>query len=129
MRGLVLQRGLTGVVDTLQREVTVNVSSQSRILQVFNYPNPFNDRTEFTFMLAGVRSPDRAVIRIYTVTGRKIREIALPLGEVQIGFNRVAWDGRDNDGDQIANGVYFYQVQATTGDATEVVIGKMARVR
>ena len=39
------------------------------------------------------------------------------------------WDGRDNDGDDVANGYYFYQVQVSAGEKTEAAIGKMVRVR
>ena len=50
-----------------------------------------------------------------TVTGRVVREIFLEeLGPIRIGNNltEFAWDGRDTFGDQLANGVYLYQVDA-----------------
>jgi len=48
-------------------------------------------------------------LSIFTVTGKTIfqKEIVL-----DAGFNSIYWDGRDGDGDRIANGVYFYKVKA-----------------
>lgn len=118
-----------GFVDSLQRELTLNVADEYRILQLFNFPNPFARETYVSFVLTGARPPDEATLRIFTVAGRKIRQIQLPAGSLQIGVNRIFWDGRDNDGDDVANGYYFYQVQVTAGEKTEAAIGKMVRVQ
>ncbi|MDX9870545.1 MAG: FlgD immunoglobulin-like domain containing protein, partial [Candidatus Cloacimonadales bacterium] len=61
-------------------------------------------------------------IRIYTITGRKIRN--LKAGLCTKGYNQVYWDGKDNDGDRIANNTYFYKViakQISSGKTIEVV--------
>ncbi len=118
-----------GYVDSLQRDIALTVTDEYRILQIFNYPNPFAGETYFTFVLTGARPPDEGSIRIFTVAGRKIRQMAIPPSSLQIGVNRVFWDGRDNDGDDVANGYYFYQVEVTAGEKTETAIGKMVRVR
>ena len=57
--------------------------------------------------------PDRIKIQIMTVTGRVVREITQDeIGPLRIGNNitQYAWDGRDEYGDQLANGVYLYKV-------------------
>jgi hypothetical protein len=118
-----------GYVDSLQRDLLLNVVDEYRILQLFNYPNPFAGETYFSFVLTGARPPERGTIRIYTVAGRKIRQIEIAAAALTIGVNKVFWDGRDNDGDDVANGYYFYQVQVNAGDKTEAAIGKMVRVR
>jgi flagellar hook assembly protein FlgD len=54
-------------------------------------------------------------IQILTVTGKIVREItAQELGPVQIGQNITSykWDGRDQFGQELANGVYLYRVIA-----------------
>ena len=56
-------------------------------------------------------------IRIYTISGRSVREFDLvrdpfhlEAGGLRIGWNRVRWDGTDKDGDHLGNGVYLYKV-------------------
>lgn len=82
---------------------------------MMNYPNPFSTSTRFVFTLTGSKVPDEIKIQIMTVTGRIVREITEDeLGPMRIGRNisQYAWDGRDEFGDQLANGVYLYRVQA-----------------
>ncbi|MDP2302741.1 MAG: C25 family cysteine peptidase [Ignavibacteria bacterium] len=100
------------------------VYNELKIKQVYNYPNPFTEGTNFTFELTQV--PDEVVIRIYTVSGRLIREIKT---NSSINFNYLYWDGRDQDGDVIANGVYLYKVIARLGDKTEHITEKLAKIR
>ena len=118
-----------GDADTLEHTVAVNVMSEARILQCYNYPNPFPRDTYFTFVITGERAPEELRIRIFTVAGRKIQEILVPQSGLQIGFNRIYWDGRDTDGDEVANGYYLYQVSMTSQGKTESRIEKLAKVR
>ena len=85
-----------------------------RVEDVLNYPNPFASSTHFTFKLnqdAGVE------IKVFTVDGRLIKRIEGIRGKP--GFNIVppdpseGWDGKDDMGDPLANGVYLYKVIAT----------------
>jgi hypothetical protein len=100
------------------------VLNELKISQVYNYPNPFINGTNFTFELTQV--PDEVVIRIYTIAGRLIREIKT---NSTINFNYLYWDGRDQDGDVIANGVYLYKVIVRLGDKTVHVTEKLAKIR
>jgi hypothetical protein len=118
-----------GAIDSLEQTISVNVLGESRIMQLLNYPNPFARETEFTFMLTGSRPPEELTVRVYTIAGRKIREIKIPQSQLQIGFNRVTWDGHDNDGEEIANGYYLYQVSMKLNGKTVSEIGKLAKVR
>jgi hypothetical protein len=115
--------------DSVSRTISVNVTDEVSLHNVFNYPNPFARLTDFTFEATG--EPEQLVIRVYTVAGRKIREIAGAASQFGIGPGRykIPWDGRDQDGDDIGNGMYFYQVQATAQGKTVSSIGKMVRVR
>ena len=118
-----------GEVDSVEQTVTVRVSRDARIVQAGNFPNPFPHDTFFTFTLSGERVPDELAIRAFTVAGRKIREIAVPASSLNVGFNRIYWDGRDSEGDEIANGYYFYQITMKGGGKTESAIQKLTKVR
>ena len=85
------------------------------ITQLLNYPNPFSTSTRFVFTLTGDLVPDEVFIQIMTISGRVVREISeSEIGPIQIGRNitEFAWDGRDQFGDLLANGVYLYRVKA-----------------
>lgn len=95
--------------------VSFEVVHESSITNMMNYPNPFSTSTQFVFTLTGSEVPDDIIIQIMTVTGRVVREITEDeLGELRIGRNITdyAWDGTDEFGDPLANGVYLYRVKA-----------------
>ncbi|MCZ6776022.1 MAG: hypothetical protein O7D34_06165, partial [Ignavibacteria bacterium] len=124
----VVQLNSFGEADSLDHSVMVIVQDEMRILQVFNYPNPFASDTYFTFVLTS-RLPEELTIRIFTITGRRIREISVPGSALKVGPNRVYWDGRDTDGDEIANGYYFYQVSIKGEGKIEAAIEKLVKLR
>ena len=89
------------------------VDHESHVSEVLNYPNPFSTKTQFVFTLSGEVVPDFIKIQIMTVTGRIVKTIYKEdLGPIRIGRNITdyAWDGRDDFGDLLANGVYLYRV-------------------
>lgn len=92
---------------------TFQVINQSSISNFFPYPNPFTTQTRFVFTLTGSEVPDEISIQIYTISGRLVREITQrEIGPLRIGHNvsSFAWDGTDQFGDRLGNGVYFYRV-------------------
>ena len=109
--------------DTVQ--IFVNVANEFKIQDIFNLPNPFNSFTHFTFNLAGPANPDEVIIKIYTVAGRLIQEISTT---GIIGFNKIPWDGRDKDGDQIGNGVYLYKVIVKQGGKQVEGLSKLVKM-
>jgi hypothetical protein len=93
--------------------IEFEVINESTVTHVMNYPNPFTTSTQFVFTLTGSAVPDVFTIQILTVTGKVVREITRQeLGDIHIGRNITdyAWDGRDEFGDRLANGVYMYRV-------------------
>lgn len=100
------------------------VSYDLKLLSLANYPNPFKDNTTFMFNLQGEKRPDTGKIKIYTAAGRLVKEINLD--NLTIGYNQVQWDGRDNDGDAMANGIYFYKMILTGNSKIETKIEKIA---
>ncbi len=94
-------------------EINFEVVNETTITHFYPYPNPFSTSTRFVFTLTGSVIPDELKIQIMTVTGRVVREILQDeIGTINIGNNisDFAWDGTDEFGDQLANGVYLYRV-------------------
>ncbi len=96
-------------------KINFEVIHESSITEFLNYPNPFSTSTRFVFTLTGDELPDDILIQVMNINGRIVREITEEeLGALRIGRNITdfAWDGKDQFGDQLANGVYLYRVQA-----------------
>ena len=104
-------------------DINFEVVNESTVSQLLNYPNPFSTSTRFVFTLTGMEIPEKFEIHIYTITGRLIKIIdLLEMGDVHIGYNitEYAWDGKDEYGDMLANGVYIYKaVTKIEGDKIE----------
>ena len=86
----------------------VGTPKQTVLLQ--NYPNPFNPETWIPYHLS---EAGRVTLSIYDANGEQIR--SLPIGFQQAGFyqsrSRAAyWDGRNDLGERVSSGVYFYQL-------------------
>ncbi len=74
---------------------------------VGNYPNPFNPRTTIVFRLD---EPGAADVRIFDVAGRTLATFSW--SDLPAGRHEAVWDGRADDGQQVASGVYFYELDA-----------------
>ena len=64
---------------------------------------------------------------IFTLSGRKIWSAE---GPARANDNAIAWDGRDADGDAVANGVYLYKLEVRTAEGRTLSrVERLARVR
>lgn len=99
--------------NTPKYEVQFTVENKPSITNVLNYPNPFSTSTQFLFTLTGSEIPSQFKIQVLTITGKVVREITKDeLGALHIGRNITDyhWDGRDQFGQLLGNGVYLYRV-------------------
>jgi len=99
-----------------------NIEKPRQNLLLQNYPNPFNPETWIPYQL---RESSDVEIRIYNAQGHLVR--VLDLGHRKAGFylGRVRaayWNGRNNAGEKIASGAYFYQIQAGDFSATRKML-------
>jgi hypothetical protein len=115
--------------DTAAFVLSFRVETTSDIRDIAPYPNPFPSATNLTFNLTGQILPEEGSVRVYTVAGRLIREIPIGAGEVRSGFNAIAWDGRDGDGDEVANGVYLAVLRLKAGEKWLQETAKLAKLR
>ena len=77
-----------------------------------NYPNPFNPETWIPYQLA---KPTEVTLHIYSVKGELVRTLALghqPVGMYHSKSRAAYWDGRNEQGEKVASGVYFYTLSA-----------------
>ena len=71
-----------------------------------NYPNPFSNQTTLKYDVAEATS---VKIYIYNTLGQLVKTI--DQGENSVGIYTVEWDGKNDDGDTLSSGVYFYQLR------------------
>ncbi len=103
----------------LEYRQSFEVINQQLITNVLTYPNPFTTQTSFVYTLTGSTPPETFRIQIMTVSGRVVRDIDLLAYEsVRVGTHQTdfAWDGTDEYGDLLANGVYLYRIITSDGN-------------
>ena len=106
-------------IANLQQLLQATVPEETKLL--LNYPNPFNPETWIPYQLA--KATD-VTVSIYSVNGTLVRTLALghqAAGVYQSKSQAAYWDGRNELGERIASGVYFYTLVAGDFSAT----GKM----
>ena len=87
-----------------------------------SYPNPFNPRTWIPYQLS---EPTEVTFRVYAVNGTLIRTLALehtPAGIYQNRSRAAYWDGRNDVGESVASGIYFYTLTAGDFAATRKLL-------
>ncbi len=93
---------------------------ETRLLK--NYPNPFNPETWIPYQLT---APADAVITIYDVRGNLIRTLDLghqPAGTYYRRSRAAYWNGRNNSGESVASGLYYYTLSAGDFTATRKML-------
>lgn len=100
------------------------VSGHFSLQAIANHPNPFANETIIAYTLT--EEAEEVKIRIYTVSGRLIRTFDFMN---EMGYVEHVWDGRDEHGDEVANGVYYLRFVAKRRDARIETVEKMAKLR
>jgi flagellar hook assembly protein FlgD len=71
-----------------------------------NYPNPFNPVTVIQYAVSGKQTPILVSLKIYNILGQKVKTV---VDESQKAGNyEVVWDGKDDKGNDVSSGIYFY---------------------
>ena len=105
-------KGGTGVIETPANPLLTSVDAVgSNVPKEFslsqNYPNPFNPETSIKFSIP-VFSDVKIVV--FDILGREIKNLVN--GIQPAGTHQISWNGKDNNGNSVASGVYFYSMTA-----------------
>lgn len=82
-----------------------------------NYPNPFNPTTNISYSVA---KAGQVNVAVFNVIGEKIAELVN--GYKTAGSYGVTWNGKDNAGQNVASGVYFYRIKAGNFTMTKKMV-------
>jgi hypothetical protein len=85
-----------------------------------NYPNPFNATTLVKFQLT---RPSLVELNVYNILGQKVKTLVKE--QMTSGSKQIIWDGTDENGRQLATGIYFYRLVTVEGRQT----GKMTMLK
>ncbi|UCE18069.1 MAG: T9SS type A sorting domain-containing protein [Gemmatimonadota bacterium] len=92
-----------------------NEKPPSAFILYQNYPNPFNATTDIRYEISDMRSPHHTTLRIYNILGQEVTTL---VNEPQRTSSYiVTWDGRDDSGEEVSSGIYFYRLE--TNNTTE----------
>ena len=117
-----------------QESTSMKVDEELEIINVANYPNPFapgpkerNKGTIFAYILT--TQADAITLKIYTATGRLVRTFEDL--DAFADYNEYHWDGFDEDGEELSNGVYFYKLIVELEEDKKIAksTGKLAILR
>jgi DNA-binding transcriptional regulator YhcF (GntR family) len=106
-------------IQSPQESESVSSDAASAVSNVIaqSYPNPFNPETEISYTL-----PENSYVSvtIFNVQGQKVKRL---VNEYQpAGTRKVVWDGRDENGEGVASGIYFYRIEAGSHSVTNRMI-------
>ena len=96
----------TDIIEIVLAPEVVQLPTINSLWQ--NFPNPFNPRTTISFDL---QEQAAVTLTVYDITGQIIRTL-VESRVMSPGHHKNVWDGLDNSGAKVGNGVYFYQLQA-----------------
>jgi hypothetical protein len=89
--------------------VEFRVAAAKSFSNFYCYPNPFSTSTQFIFEFSG-GLPENMKLQIATLSGKIVKEVTMDeLGPLRVGINRTQyrWDGTDDFGNKLGNGVYL----------------------
>jgi hypothetical protein len=92
----------------------------------YAYPNPFNPNAEVARIRFTPERDGRVSITVFDVSNTKVRQLVADLPVSAARDQSIQWEGRNERGDIVANGVYFYIIESSSG---ERAVGKIAVLR
>ncbi|MRT91786.1 type IX secretion system sortase PorU [Ancylomarina sp. 16SWW S1-10-2] len=101
-----------------ESEIDFLVAKDSKLAieHLLNYPNPFTTNTGFYFEHNQASGEIEILIQILTVSGKLVKTLETSMNSSGFRVGPINWDGKDDFGDSIGRGVYFYRLKLRTED-------------
>jgi hypothetical protein len=93
---------------------------------IYNYPNPFNPDNETTTLRYSLEKSGKVTIKIFDSGGNLVKTLLDNTQQSAGTEQAIPWDGKNGDGDIVANGVYFFTIESSQD---ERAVGKIAVLR
>lgn len=99
-----------------QIDFIVAKDAKLAIKHLLNYPNPFTTNTSFYFEHNQASGEIEILIQILTVSGKLVKTLETSINSSGFRIGPINWNGKDDFGDSIGRGVYFYRLKLRTED-------------
>ncbi|WP_276365676.1 C25 family cysteine peptidase [Chryseolinea sp. H1M3-3] len=115
---------------TVPFEIQFTVNSENAIKIADPYPNPFTNELYFKIVISGNELPDAFDWQVINVNGKVVAHYGnYSAPGFHIGTNELSWDGKDQQGNVLSNGVYIYKMMLYTKDRFIEKKGKVVLMR
>lgn len=93
-----------------QLDFVVVTNAEGQLAHVYNYPNPFSTNTQFMFEHNMPNQELNVDLKIFNISGRVVKQFKTRINTPGTRYDGIYWDGKDEYGDKLANGVYLYKL-------------------
>ena len=106
------------VVETNALSLDENLTIPTQFALHQNYPNPFNPSTQISFDVP--EGSELVRLNIYNILGKKVSTL---LNNVMSpGKHKIEWNAKDNEGNPVASGIYFYELSSSSFTARKKML-------
>ena len=106
------------VVETNALSLDENLTIPTQFALHQNYPNPFNPSTQISFDVPN--GSELVRLNIYNILGKKVSTLLNNV--VNPGKHKVEWNAKDNEGNPVASGIYFYELSSSSFTARKKML-------
>ncbi len=106
------------VVETNALSLDENLTIPTQFALHQNYPNPFNPSTQISFDVPD--GSELVRLNIYNILGKKVSTLLNNV--VNPGKHKVEWNAKDNEGNPVASGIYFYELSSSSFTARKKML-------
>ena len=106
------------VVETNALSLDENLTIPTQFALHQNYPNPFNPSTQISFDIP--ESSELVSLNIYNILGKKVSTLLNNV--VNPGKHKIEWNAKDNEGNPVASGIYFYELSSSSFTARKKML-------
>ena len=114
---------------TYSDSAAFSIEPDLSLTNVLNFPNPFESSTKIRYKLS--KSVDEVIIYIFNLAGKLVRTLEGETSGTSVAkeYNDITWDGRNDLGEQVNNGLYPYKITAMLNGRKVSEKGKAVRMR
>ena len=106
------------VVETNALSLDENLTIPTQFALHQNYPNPFNPSTQISFDIP--EGSELVSLNIYNILGKKVSTLLNNV--LNPGKHKVEWNAKDNEGNPVASGIYFYELSSSSFTARKKML-------